>query len=91
MPSMISSKGQITVPKTVRDALGLKSGDSVEFVMKDGQAMLRRAKVWTLDDLAGCLADYAPKKPLSKKDEQAALVAALLPHMRAKLGKGLRL
>jgi AbrB family looped-hinge helix DNA binding protein len=27
----ITSKGQITIPKSVRDSLGLRSGDEVEF------------------------------------------------------------
>jgi AbrB family looped-hinge helix DNA binding protein len=90
MPSIISSKGQITVPKAVRDALGLKSGDSVEFVVKDGQALLRAAQAWTLDDLAGCLAEAAPKKPLGKHEERAALVASMKPHWDAKFGKAKR-
>jgi AbrB family looped-hinge helix DNA binding protein len=88
MPSIISSKGQITVPKAVRDALGLKSGDSVEFVLKDGQAVFRAAKVWTIDDLAGCLHAYAAKKPLTMKEERALLVKNMGPYMKAKFMKG---
>ncbi|HLH24437.1 MAG TPA: AbrB/MazE/SpoVT family DNA-binding domain-containing protein [Chloroflexota bacterium] len=28
----LSSRGQVTVPKSVRDALGLRPGDEIEFV-----------------------------------------------------------
>ncbi len=28
----LTSKGQLTVPKSVREALGLESGDRIEFV-----------------------------------------------------------
>jgi AbrB family looped-hinge helix DNA binding protein len=39
--STISSKGQITVPLEIRDRLGLKAGDRVEFVVDRGQTVLR--------------------------------------------------
>ncbi len=42
--STISSKGQITVPLEVRDRLGVKGGDRVEFVFEDGRAVLRPAR-----------------------------------------------
>ena len=36
----MTSKGQITVPKAVRDALGLATGDVVYFQVRDGDAVL---------------------------------------------------
>lgn len=39
--STISSKGQVTVPIEVRQRLGLKQGDRVEFVFEDGRTVLR--------------------------------------------------
>ena len=41
--STISSKGQVTVPLEIRDRLGLKAGDRVEFVIDSGQTVLRPA------------------------------------------------
>lgn len=38
----VTSKGQITIPKTIRDALGLEPGDEVEFVQEDGEFVVRR-------------------------------------------------
>lgn len=38
----ITTKGQITVPKAVRDGLGLKPGDEVEFVAESGEYRLRK-------------------------------------------------
>lgn len=40
--AVVTSKGQITLPKKVRDALGLATGSRVEFDIHDGQAVLRR-------------------------------------------------
>jgi len=31
----ISSKGQVTIPKTIREKLGLEQGSEVSFVLKD--------------------------------------------------------
>lgn len=38
----ISSKGQVTVPKAVRDALGLGEGDDVVFRVEGDRAVLAR-------------------------------------------------
>jgi len=40
----LSSKGQITVPKTVRLTLGLNKGDGVEFSVEKGQVQMRAAR-----------------------------------------------
>jgi antitoxin PrlF len=38
----MSSKGQITVPKAVRDALGIGEGDNVVFRVEGNRALLAR-------------------------------------------------
>lgn len=38
----ITSKGQVTIPKAVRDELGLRKGDKVTFVKKDGEFRLKK-------------------------------------------------
>jgi AbrB family looped-hinge helix DNA binding protein len=39
----VTSKGQVTIPKPVRDRLGINPGSKVEFeVAEDGRAFLRR-------------------------------------------------
>jgi len=40
--STLTSKGQTTIPKDIRDSLGLKSGDRITFtVMPDGTVQMR--------------------------------------------------
>jgi AbrB family looped-hinge helix DNA binding protein len=37
----VTEKGQVTIPKTVRSNLGIETGSEVEFVLRDGEAVLR--------------------------------------------------
>jgi AbrB family looped-hinge helix DNA binding protein len=39
----ITSKGQVTIPKAVRDALGLKPRDKIEFWVENGEVFFRKA------------------------------------------------
>jgi antitoxin PrlF len=44
MGSSLTSKGQVTIPKKVRDALDLAPGSLVEFVVNDqGEVILQKA------------------------------------------------
>jgi AbrB family looped-hinge helix DNA binding protein len=38
----ITTKGQVTIPKEVRDRLGLRPGDELEFIEEDGVYRLRK-------------------------------------------------
>ena len=42
MKSQISSKGQVTVPAEVRDLLGLMPGTAVEFLVREGEVVMRK-------------------------------------------------
>lgn len=44
MATSLTSKGQVTVPKIIRDALQLAPGSAVEFALNDaGEVVLRKA------------------------------------------------
>jgi AbrB family looped-hinge helix DNA binding protein len=40
---VVTSKGQVTVPKPIRERLGLKQGDRIEFVEENRRTVVRRA------------------------------------------------
>ena len=51
----ITSKGQITIPKAVRERLMLDAGDKIEFVFTKNREALIRPVSKTVDDLFGKL------------------------------------
>ena len=50
----LTRKGQVTIPKEVRDYLGLKPFDKIEIRIENGTATLRKARL-SLDEIAGIL------------------------------------
>lgn len=53
--SRITSKGQITVPKAVRETLALTSGDRIAFVIHDDGTVTVEAETVELKSLRGVL------------------------------------
>jgi antitoxin PrlF len=43
MKTVLSEKGQITIPKPLRERLGLRPGQILEFDVKNGQLILTKA------------------------------------------------
>jgi AbrB family looped-hinge helix DNA binding protein len=43
MLSTVSEKGQITIPKRLRERLGIRAGDRLELPEKEGQIIARKA------------------------------------------------
>lgn len=54
----ITSKGQVTIPKKIRDKLGLKPGDKVDFEVNDKGKLEVSTKTYSIMDTAGIL--YRP-------------------------------
>lgn len=51
----VTSKGQVTVPKEVRDHLGLRAGGKLRFVLDDEGRVVLQRPYGTIDDLIGIL------------------------------------
>ena len=58
--SRVTTKGQITIPKAVREALGLVEGDAVVFRVEGNRAVLARTP--DLLDLAGAVSVPARRR-----------------------------
>jgi AbrB family looped-hinge helix DNA binding protein len=53
--STITSKGQVTIPKEIREKLMLATGDKIEFVLTNDREVLIRPVSKKVDDLFGKL------------------------------------
>ncbi len=51
----ITSKGQVTIPKAVRNSLHLKAGDKLEFIVNQEGGLLVRPVSKRIDDVYGKL------------------------------------
>ena len=53
MLSTVTSKGQVTIPKAMRDTLRIRSNDKVDFILEEGRIVLK--PVMTLRELRGAV------------------------------------
>jgi len=70
----LTSRGQTTIPKSIREALQLHPGDRVEFILEDDQVVLRRAGA-DLTELDGMI-DRSDREPASVEEMDEAIERA---------------
>ncbi len=51
----LTSKGQTTIPKPIRDSLRMKAGDKMSFTLMPDGVVIMRVKNRRISDLAGLL------------------------------------
>lgn len=81
----LSSKGQLVIPKAVRQSAHLAPGDVLSVRYVDGEIRLRPVTVVTatsLAEVAGCLAQPG-RRPLGQAQTQAAIKARLKARFKA--------
>ena len=71
----LTSKSQMTLPKRVRDDLGVGPGDQIDIV-KEGSKYVLMPRNVSVESLAGILGK-SPVGPLTLEQENEALAAAL--------------
>ena len=53
--SLITSKGQTTIPKKIRDYLHLQPGDKIDFVVEEGGKVVLEPATFDVRELEGIL------------------------------------
>jgi antitoxin PrlF len=70
----LTSKGQITLPKAIRERLALKQGDRLRVAVdSDGRMTLARETPQPIESVYGLLRRLARKRPVSLAEMRAAL------------------
>jgi antitoxin PrlF len=73
--STVTAKGQTTLPKDVRKALGLQPGDKLRYLLLDGEIRLLRAR--PVLDLEGALKRPGQKTVTLEEMEEAIATGAI--------------
>ena len=73
----VMAKAQITIPKDVREVLGVESGDRVTFIVESGSVRLVNSAVYAMQMLRLEMAGEAERAGLNSDEAVAALVKEL--------------
>lgn len=69
----LTTKGQITIPKSVRDSLHLRSGDKIAFVLRGDSEAVLKPLTKSVEDVFGTL--HEPSQQRRTVTEMNAAVA----------------
>ena len=78
----LTSKGQVTIPAEVRDRLGLKTGDKVDFLFGEEGAVILRSTRTPFEEIVGALRKGKPAVP--KADLRTQIRSAVRSRWRRK-------
>lgn len=70
----VMAKGQITIPKDIREILGISSGDRVTFVVENGNVQLINSAVYAMQMLQTQMAGEAENTGLTTDETVMDLV-----------------
>jgi AbrB family looped-hinge helix DNA binding protein len=73
----VMSKGQVTIPKDVRDILGIESGDRVTFVVENGTVRIVNSAVYAMQVFQQNMQGEAEKAGIVSEDDIMNLVNEL--------------
>ena len=70
----VMSKGQVTIPKDVREILGVSTGDRVTFIVEGTSVRIVNSAVYAMQILQNEMAGEAERTGLTSEEDVMALV-----------------
>ena len=78
--STVTQKGQVTIPKDIRDSLHLVTGDKVEFIHNELGEIVIKPVTRKVAEVLGLLSKYKKAKPVTVE----AMDQAIGQHLKSK-------
>lgn len=72
----VTSKGQVTIPKAIRDAMGIRAGDRVRFVQREDGTVVVEPETIDVRSLYGRLRRYASGATTAEEMDEIVATAA---------------
>lgn len=83
-PVNVRHKGQVTIPASIRDELGLKEGDRL-LVQRRGQEIVLVSPANVVDPTAGAFKDYAKGKYLTPEEIRQVAAQSIADEVMSEL------
>ena len=75
--SKVTTDGRITIPKDIREILGVTSGDSITFIADSNSVRIVNSAIYAMQVLQNEMTDEDKRSGLCSEDDVAALVSEL--------------
>ena len=73
----VMAKGQVTIPKDVRDVLGVSNGDRVTFIVEGNTVRIVNSAVYAMQMLQQSMRAEAKKAGLQNDEDIVALISEM--------------
>ncbi|MCM1508469.1 MAG: AbrB/MazE/SpoVT family DNA-binding domain-containing protein [Ruminococcus flavefaciens] len=73
----VMSKGQVTIPKDIREILGIESGDRVTFIVENGTVRIVNSAVYAMQVFQQNMKGEAENTGLENEEDIMALVSEM--------------
>ena len=73
----VMSKGQVTIPKNIREALGVDTGDRITFITDEGGVRIVSSAVYALLKIQKQMKGEAKKAGLHTEDDVLKLIKSI--------------
>jgi len=71
--STVTTKGQVTIPKDIRESMAIDAGDKIEFIINAQNDVVIKPITKKAIDVFGQLSQYKKDKPLSIEEMNEAI------------------